>query len=327
MASGFSIGGRGDAHLVEDAHLNPKYRAMYRGEILKDLLAPIIVTPNLKSETGEYLRPEAGNIVMKIIAKPPGSFSRLDSGLYTTESIQKIINWNGVNTPYAPSISELYKPLIDYNELQFMGNTRVFGITTVKGFSDYQREIPSVSVPVILKGRLEINYGSSKDSALKIKSDTFLAGDEFETLTSHVRLEVFLILTPGFGFKILITQFYDIHTYFKSEKGAKFLKGLKSVKQPGFKDGECGYVKLGYHFDDRPHKRVVEHGFNGDKYLQKFIFKPQDWRFYTKALTEFCGVPLATLEASIRKRPLRRTTRTRLAPFDIYKPWYSVQFR
>lgn len=339
MANG-AWGGGGNVNLVEGDHVNPKYVTMFRGEIMGDSLAPTIITPNIKSETGEYLKPEAGTIILKVIVKPPESFSRLDSGLYTTDAMQKIVTNNAPRNMYAPTISDLYKPLLNYNEIQFIMNTRVFGVTTIKGFSDYERNIPTVNVPVIIDGRLEIDYGSSKDSSLKIPPNEFVYGDELEQLQKHVRLEVFLLMIPGFGMRVLVTQYYDIHQYFLTQQGDEFLSTLTNVLptrpppqhagfvRSSFKAKECAYVKLGYHWDDRPQKRVVEVGNDGARYLQKFIFKPSEWHFYTEIIqgAPKTGIPVSLLERSIFAAPFRRK-QLQIPTLSITNPWYAAQIR
>lgn len=291
--------------IIDARHPNPKYVLLKRNDVLEDSLAPVIVTPNLRSETGEYLRPEAGHIVIKIIRKPKGSFSRIDSGLYTLDAMRRIVGWTGpFEATYAPSLAQLYAPIVAPRELQFMSNTRVFGITTVRGFSDHQRDVPSVNVPVILRGRLEMSSGLPRDNALKISQDAFVSGEEPVEWQEHVRLEVFLILSPNFVFRVLLTKYYDVETWFGTPAGRGFLQS-QTDNVDGFDKDECGYVRLGYHFDDRPHKRVVEVGTNGDRFLQKFIFKPGEWHFYTDLEGERVSVPVSELESGYSLTKIR----------------------
>lgn len=288
--------------IIDSRHANPKYVLLKRDEVLEDTLAPVIITPNIRSETGEYLKPEAGHIVFKIIRKPKGSFSRIDSGLYTLDAMRRIVNWDGHRALYTPGLPQLYQPIVAMNEVQFMANTRLFGITTVRGFSDHQRGVPSVNVPVILHGRLELNSGLPRDSALKISQDEFVSGEEPVEWQEHVRMEVFLILSPGFKFRVLLTKFYDIETWFATPAGRQFIQSQKQEKKDGIhtlENDQCGFVRLGYHFDDRPQKRVVEVGRNGDRFLQKFIFKPGEWHLFTEELGSRFSVPLFELETGL----------------------------
>ena len=321
----------GGGGIIDSRHANPKYVLLKRDEVLGDSLAPVIVTPNLRSETGEYLRPEAGHIVFKIVRKPKGSFSRIDSGLYTLDAMRRIVDWNGPNATYTPSLAQLYAPIVGRNEAQFMANTRVFGITTVRGFSDHQRDVPSVNVPVVLHGRLEMNSGLPRDSALKISQDEFVSGEEPVEWQDHVRMEVFLILSPGFKFRVLLTKFYDIETWFRTPAGRRFIqRQTKKVKDIAtLEDNECGFVRLGYHFDDRPQKRVVEVGPNGDRFLQKFIFKPGEWHVYFNIAAGICvSVPISELESGYSsvqlerlKKTLRKTTIAAALSGDL--PWFA----
>lgn len=311
---------------MDATHPNPKYVLLQRNEVLDDSLAPLIVTPNIRSENGEYLKPEAGNIVFKIIPKPAGSFARIDSGLYTTDALLRIVTHPGPDTP---SLAELYRPLIGGDEVRFIANTRVFGITTVKGFSDHQRDVPSVNAPVVLRGRLDINARLPRDNALKIPQDWFVCGEDPVEWQEHVRLEAFLLLCPGFRFKILLTKFYDVDAWLSTPAGSRFvhnnMHGMNLRMHNMFDVGICGWVRLGYHFDDRPHKRVVEVGPNGDRFLQKFIFKPGDWHIHLSINHELVSISVRELDKDIAETRIDRVKDALVDPNKRYGhiPWYA----
>ena len=266
----------------------------YDDDVLPDRLAPTIIMSNIRTENiSEYLLPEPGHIVFKIIKKPKGSFIPSDSGLYRLDAIRNIINSKtGINPAmYTPNLAQLYRPFISANILQFMAHTRVFGITSVKDLSDREKQIPSVNTPVVIEGRLNIDSPNSRENALKIPSGLFVSGEDSVEWQNHVRLEVFLILLPDFTFFILLTKCYDIENWFKSEKGRQFVDD----------DINYGYVHLGYHFDNTPHKSVFDVAINGDRYLQKFIFQQGNWYYYAKYKENIrCTFSISEFEADFK---------------------------
>lgn len=309
--------GRFEMALPDGSRDNPKYMHLPpAGEVVDDKLAPQTIQAKIRSETGEYLRAEAGHVVVKILVQPEATFDRIDSGMYTLDAIKRIFKWVRPQVRGPPTLSEQYHPIIAQTTLQFMANTRICGVTTVRDTSDHQHDMPSATIPLILMGRLEVDTRSARDGALKIPADEFIYGENPLDWQGFTRLEVFQLVTRDMKFYVLVTKFYDFGWWFnKTVAGINFRQTLGT--------DFCGFAKIGYHFENKPNKRVVEVSGNGDRFLQKFIFEPKMWSIYTDIITiesremETNFIP-TFIEEAFKK--LKSTTDPDIA--SGIKPWY-----
>lgn len=195
-------------HFLDD----PKNVHLFGHDLVGDRFAPVFTAACVKTELGEYVTPRSGNILFKIVPKLVGTYE--ESNIFLLDTIVSLLN--GAHTDPRATI---LKNNINYSSLHFVTNCRPYAVSSLHGVDEYQRNVPAVTIPAIIYGRLD---DDKEANALCMPSDMFMTGEDPCEWETHARLNVFMLVTNERRIRLLITKYYSVKEWFRSPAGQRY---------------------------------------------------------------------------------------------------------